>query len=131
MDPGGLIWGVVLCVLGVIAILTNLIEILTKPFTMFIDAVFFPGGAFSKPVLNLKLPEYYLREGRFDEALDEYKKIIRHYPDEAAAYEGAIDLLVNEFKDLGEAKKLHRKSKRRRLVLVERVDRYFDKKREL
>ncbi len=128
-DTSGLVIGGLLLALGFFAIVTNVIQIATKPFVLLIDSIFFPGGKLSKPILNLKLPEFYLREGRYEEALDEYQKIMRHYPDETAAYEGAIDLLVNEFSDLNEAGKIHRKSQRRHLILLERVNRYFEKGR--
>ena len=39
------------------------------------DSLFFPGGKLSKPPLDLKLPNYLIREGRFTEALEEYQRI--------------------------------------------------------
>ena len=94
---------------------------MTRPFMLLIDSVFFPGGKRSKPVLNLKLPAYYVKEQRYAEALDEYEKILKHYPDEVEAYEGAIWLYSEIFDEKGEAEKLIRKASRRRLVLDERI----------
>lgn len=89
----------------------------TRPLFALIDAIFFPGGASGKPSLNLKLPAHYLDEARYEEALAEYRKILRHYPDETEAYEKSIWLQAAVFKDPAAARALLKKAKRRRLVL--------------
>lgn len=122
LDPGYLGLALLLFVVAFASIFTKLLAIAARPFTLLIDSIFFPGGPLSRPILNLKLPHYYLREGRYDEALEEYRKIIRFYPDEAEAYEGAIELLVRRFQDFSTAEKLYRKSRRRHLVLNPVID---------
>ena len=120
-----LLTGLLFFVIGIGSILTSLIRIATRPLTFVIDSIFFPGGRLRKPVKNLKLPRYYEKEFRFDDALLEYEKIIRYYPDEVAAYEGAIRLLIREFDDYPAAEKLFTKSRRRHLVLDDEVADWF------
>jgi tetratricopeptide (TPR) repeat protein len=107
---GGLLW-------------PEIFRVATKPFLLLIDQVFFPGGKLERPFLNLKLPAHYIDEGRYEEALEEYLKILKHYPDEKEAYERAIWLLGGVFKRSGEASKLLRRAKRRGLALDEAITR--------
>jgi tetratricopeptide (TPR) repeat protein len=103
----------ILLVIGAILIAPELVAIVTKPLFALADSIFFPGGKLSKPVLSYTLPEFYTKEGRFDEALDEYRKILRYYPREGQAYLGAIELLVTEFDDKGAAKELYRRARQK------------------
>lgn len=121
VDVGRFLSAALVFALGAVSIFTDLISLATRPFTAFIDSVFFPGGKPAKPSLNLKLPEYYRREGRHEEALAEYRKILKHYPDEPEAYEGAIELLMEEFGDTGTARKIYRRSKKRKVELSPQV----------
>lgn len=104
-------------VVGGILLWPMIFRIATKPFFLLVDQVFFPGGRLERPVLNLKLPAYYVEQGRYEEALEEYRKILKHYPGEAEAYERAIWLLAAVFKRDGEALKLLRRAERRGLAL--------------
>lgn len=54
--------------------------------------LFFPEARFNKPTLSYTLADFYFEQGRHAEALAEYQKIIRHYPDERLAYLGLISL---------------------------------------
>jgi tetratricopeptide (TPR) repeat protein len=89
----------------------------TRPFLAVIDGIFLPGGRLEKPVLNLKLPAHYLDEARYEEALEEYRQILKHYPDETEAYEKSIWLEAAVFKRPVAARALLKRAKRRRLVL--------------
>ncbi len=114
--------GGLLCfVLGIVALWKTIFHVATRPFTLFIDSIFFPGGKLPKPVLNLKLPAYYLNESRFEEALAEYQKVLKYHPDAVEAYEKAIWLNLDIFDDPDEARKLLRRARRRGLVLDERI----------
>ena len=55
-------------------------------------SVFFPNARFQKPSLSYLLVEFYCKHGRHEEAIVEYLKIIRHYPDEQRAYLDVIQL---------------------------------------
>lgn len=121
VDVGPFLAAALVFALGVVSIFADLLALATRPFTAFIDSVFFPGGKAAKPTLNLKLPEYYRREGRHEEALAEYRKILKHYPGEPRAYEGAIELLVEEFGDSEAARKLYRRSQRKKVEIAPQV----------
>ena len=119
--PGLLLAALLLFLCGVGAVWTTVFHFFTRPLLALVDSIFFPGGKLSRPVKNLKLPAYYLNEGRYAEALDEYLKVLRHYPDEVEAYEKAIWLYVEIFENPTEARKWMRRARRRRLVLDERI----------
>jgi tetratricopeptide (TPR) repeat protein len=121
LDLLSMLLGFFFFILGICALWKTIFHLATRPFTLFIDSIFFPGGELSKPVLNLKLPAYYTNEGRYEEALVEYQRILRHYPDEIEAYEKAIWLYLEVFDQPFEAKKLLRRARRRRLPLDERI----------
>lgn len=110
-------------VLGVIIIWKPLFRLITHPIHLLIDSIFFPGGSLDKPLLNLKLPAYYIEEQRFEEARTEYRRIIKHYPNETEAYENLIWLELEIFKDGSEAKRLLRKARRRHLTLNQKTNR--------
>lgn len=95
--------------------------LLTKPLLKMVDLVFSPGGRLEKPVLNLKLPAHYLKEERYEEALDEYRRILKHYPQETEAWEKAIWLEAEIFGRPAEASKLVRAARRRGIELDQRV----------
>ena len=118
---GRILGGAGLFVLGILFLWKTIFHLATRPLTRLVDSLFFPGGKLGKPLLNLKLPAYYINEGRYDEALVEYRKTLKHYPDEIEAYEKTIWLLHDVFQDKSAAEKLIRKAKRRNLPLDERV----------
>jgi len=121
IDFGSLLLALLLFLLGVVAIWKTVFDLATRPFMMLIDSIFFPGGKLAKPTLNLKLPDYYVREGRYDDALREYRRILKHHPDEVEAYEQAIWLHATIFDEPEEARKLLRRAKRRHLALDDRA----------
>lgn len=48
--------------------------------------IFFPSEEFSRPPLSYKLARHYRMVRRFEDALAQYRKIIRYYPEETDAY---------------------------------------------
>lgn len=113
--------GALFLVIGIAVLWKTIFHVATRPLMLMIDSIFFPGGELAKPLLNLKLPAYYINEGRFDEALIEYRKILKYYPDETEAYEKAIWLYLTIFDEPREAEKLLRRAKRRQLTLDESI----------
>ncbi len=91
------------------------------PFTSFIEAIYSPKQPLEKPLLNLSLPTYYINESRYEEALEEYQKILRYYPREAEAYEKAIWLEAEIFHRPRRAIRLVRRAKRHRVKLDSRI----------
>lgn len=125
LNPSQIALGILFLTVGITSIFTKLLEIACRPAVMMVDAIFFPGGKLSKPIKNLKLPAYYEKEMRLEEALAEYEKVIRYYPDEPIAYEGAIRILIREFDDYPAAEKLFARSQRRNLVLSDEAEGFF------
>lgn len=118
--------GVLLLIPGIGCLWKTIFHLATRPFTLMIDSIFFPGGRFSKPILNLKLPAHYINESRYDDALLEYRRILKHYPDEVEAYEKAIWLYLEVYGDPAEAERLLQRAKRRHLTLDERIVRLVE-----
>ncbi|MEX2578239.1 MAG: hypothetical protein WD342_04210 [Verrucomicrobiales bacterium] len=125
-DYGLIFSAVPLFLFGVAAFWKTIFHLATRPLILMVDAVFFPGGELPKPVLNLKLPSFYINEGRYDEALTEYRKILKYYPDEIEAYEKAIWLYCEIFEEPREARKLVARARRRHLALDKRVVRHAE-----
>jgi tetratricopeptide (TPR) repeat protein len=48
--------------------------------------IFFPSEKFSKPPLSYLLARRYMKEKRFEQAIDQYRSIIHYYPKEKDAY---------------------------------------------
>ena len=120
IDITRLVLGACAFLVGIAFLWTTIFHLATRPFFILIDQIFSPGGQLERPVLNLKLPAHYLNEARYDEALAEYRKILRFYPDETEAYEKAIWLETAVYERPHEAARLLRRAKRRRLTLDER-----------
>lgn len=108
-----LIGGGLLILIGAIALATELAALAAIPLHAFIDAIYLPGGRADKPTLNLKLPAYYREQDRPNDALAEYRKILRHHPDTLEAWLGALDLLVLTFEDTAAARRLYARGRRR------------------
>ena len=89
-DPQSLnIWGSlsgVAYLMGAVAcIAPEAIEWASWPFRVFFNAVFFPGSReIPPPDYNLSL--LYREQGRYEEALEGYFKILKHHPQELLAY---------------------------------------------
>lgn len=98
-----------------------LFRLVTKPFRLLADWIFFPGEHLRKPILNRKLPAHYLKEERYEEALAEYRKILKYYPEETEAWEKAIWLEAEIFGRTNEAVKLVRSARRRGVTLDSRI----------
>lgn len=57
-----------------------------------IDAVFFPGGREARPPYSLKLARYYTVEKRWEEAEEEYARMLSFYPDRLEAWQERLEL---------------------------------------
>lgn len=78
-----------------------------------IEVVLLPsGGNYTAPALY-KLPEYYIREGRYADALAEYEKIQKNHPRDLAAFEGRLYVLHSCMGNVPAAEVLYKKGLRR------------------
>lgn len=104
--------------IGLIALWESLFAAATRPFIILIESILFPATKFNNPPLNLKLPGFYINEGRYDEAPIEYRKIIKHYPAETGTYEKAIWLCVEIFEEPEESIKFFKRAEKETSPLV-------------
>ena len=58
----------------------------------FIDAVFFPGGREARPPYTLKLARFYVQKNRWDDAEEEYARMLSFYPRALEAWEERLAL---------------------------------------
>jgi len=88
--------------------------IISKPFT----SLFLPDEKFSRPPLSYILARKYAREMRYQEAVEEYLQIIKHYPREREPYEEIIRI-ANLVGDTQTAAKFQKKlDKQNRLAVA-------------
>ncbi len=113
LSLGALFSGIGLVIVGALALAPDLVRIAARPFTALIDAIFLPGGRADKPEPDFKLPAYYELEGRHEDALAAYQKILRHHPDLPEAWIGAVRLLAGALDRPAEAESLRRRARRR------------------
>lgn len=91
-----------LCIAPIGRWLVDLIEVVMLP----------SGGSYTAPALY-KLPEYYIREGRYGDALAEYEKIQKNHPRDLAAFEGRLYVLHACMGNTAAAETLFKKGLRR------------------
>jgi hypothetical protein len=85
--------------------------IISKPFA----SLFLPDEKFSRPPLSYILARKYAHDKRYQDAVQEYLQIIKHYPDEREPYEEIIRIanLVGDTKTAAKFK--HKLDKKKRL----------------
>lgn len=88
--------GAILCiVIGLFLLVPDVFGLVGR----LVNSFFFPGGKSRKPVLSYKLPDFYRRNKRYREALEQYQNIVRHYPKEARAWIGVIEVQIVDLDD--------------------------------
>lgn len=87
--------------------------LLAKGGLLLIDVLMFPGDAGDPPPALYKLPEWYISEGRFEDALAEYEKISQAHPREVECWTGMLDVLVTHLRDIETARKRARSGLRK------------------
>ncbi len=110
---GRLFLGMASIIAGAIAIAPDLIRVAASPLLGLIDSIFLPGRRGGKPDLNLRLPVYYREQERYEDALAEYRKIIRFHPERPEGWIGAIELLLEPFERPAKARKLYERGRRK------------------
>ncbi len=99
--------------IGIIAGTALLTPEIYTVITRVVDGLYFPGGKLDKPILSYKLPEFYRKEERFEESLEHYDIILEHYPREARAWIGAIELLIEDFGNRRQAESYYQRGRRK------------------
>jgi len=87
--------------------------VLFKGSLLLIDVVLFPGDPGDPPPALYKLPEWYIEEGRFGDALAEYDKISKAHPRDPACWMGMVYVLAGLMGNTQAAKKVGQKGLRK------------------
>ncbi|MFT5468477.1 MAG: tetratricopeptide (TPR) repeat protein [Verrucomicrobiales bacterium] len=91
-----------------------LLKELLWPFTWMVDAFFGTGaGEGGKPPLDLRLAQFYVKEGRFEEALEEYLRVMKFHPYVAETWEQAILMTAKVSPDRAKVDRLFRRALRK------------------
>ena len=94
MESLGSVPYVIFSLVCLISAILLLIPETVKPTTQYLSArivaFVFPDHKFSKPALTYTLARRYIELERYDDAVQEYAKIIHYYPGEIEAYLGMI-----------------------------------------
>jgi hypothetical protein len=83
-----------LIISGALLTTRELVPWVSAPIWRFITGLVFPDEKFDRPPVNYALPRSYRQQQRFDDAIEEYLKIVHHHPQELAAYLEGMDAMV-------------------------------------
>ena len=97
---------------GVLLIAPVFAPLAARPFVAFIESIYLPGGHASRPPLDYKLADHYRKTRKIDEAIAEYARIVRYYPDEVVAHARLYQLLAEEKGDTKAARRAHHRAER-------------------
>jgi len=101
-----------LAIAGVLLISRELTTWVTAPIWRFLTGIVFPDEKFDRPPVNYALPRSYRNRQRFDDAIEEYRKILHHHPQELPAYLECMEVMA-EAGDLPGAQKVRATGLRR------------------
>ncbi len=108
-----LVFGFLTVICGVACLVPDVLPFLARPFTGFIDSVYGTGPGRGRPPLNYNLARSYAARSRADEALEEYRRIMKNYPRELEPYEQSVILHLREYGDAEGAARVFRMGLRR------------------
>ncbi|MEO6848299.1 MAG: hypothetical protein ABI443_11600 [Chthoniobacterales bacterium] len=106
------LFGFAIMMFGIFLVAPEVVRVIASPISNFFGGIFFLNARYSKPPLSYNLARFYEKEERLDEAIVEYGKIIRYYPEERDAY---LELLTTAMhaRDMRSYKKYAAKFRRR------------------
>ena len=84
------IFSLVCLILAILLLIPDTVKPMTRYLSGIMTAFIYPDHKFSKPSLSYALGRRYIELERYDDAIQEYAKIIHYYPDEIEAYLGMI-----------------------------------------
>jgi hypothetical protein len=92
-------YGAALGIVGIVALLALIAALLSSELTTFVtapvarlidDAFGLHGNLGGKPPLEYRTADYNASVGRWQEALFQYERLLRHYPDDMRSHLGAL-----------------------------------------
>lgn len=104
----------IVSILCFVLALAFLLPEVMRPFTWMVDKFFGTGpGEGGKPPLDLRLVRFYVKEERFEDALEEARRIVKFHPYAAEAWEQAILMTAIVSRDRGKVDRIFRKANRK------------------
>ncbi len=83
--PTGMFPGLFLLIVGVKLLSPELVEWVSMPIQAVFNSILWPGDS-DPPPLDYTLARFYCQQGRYEEAVEQYFRLLRHHPRELAAY---------------------------------------------
>ena len=87
------LYGFALLMLGIILLGPELVRWAAMPIQHVLTGLLFPSQSETPPA-DYKLPRFYRRQSRHEEAVEQYWKIVRYHPDELTAYVEGIEAAI-------------------------------------
>lgn len=107
----------VAALLGVVALIVllapELVRLTTWPAMKLIDSLIYPNERFKRPPLDFRLATFYVRRGLWEQAAEEYERILSYYPDNFETYEALLAIYTGPLPDRAAVRTLWRKARRR------------------
>ena len=118
------IFSLVCLISAILLLIPETVKPTTRYLSARIVAFVFPDHKFSKPALTYTLARRYIELERYDDAVQEYAKIIHYYPDETEAYLGIISScsLAGEMRLAEKYQKKLKSCSGKKLVVVSNVE---------
>ena len=89
----------------------ELVWLATWPLMKLIDAMVYPNEHFRRPPLDQRLALFYIRRGMWEQAADEYERILTYYPGEPQLYEALMSIYTGPLADPRAARSLWRRAR--------------------
>lgn len=101
--------------LGIVALIVllapELVRLTTWPAMKLIDAVVYPNERFKRPPLDFRLATFYIRRGLWQQAAEEYERILGYYPQQFEAYQALMAIYTGPLADRKAARSLWRRAR--------------------
>jgi tetratricopeptide (TPR) repeat protein len=99
---GTVFYGAALLIIAGMIVAFPLAELFARPLTAF----YFPTEG-AKPTGNCSIPEARVKQGRYEEAMQEYEKITTAHPQEVRAHIGMVEIAFRYLHDADRAGRLY------------------------
>ena len=80
-------------------LLPETVPFVSRPFTAFIDGIYGTGPGKEKPPFDCRLARGYVKQERYEDAVDEYARVMKYHPKEMEPYRESIQVLLNKLRD--------------------------------
>jgi hypothetical protein len=95
--------GVMCYVVGAVILAPLIGQILAAP----MGSLFMPSDRFERPVPIYSRPQARRKEGHFEEAMEEFRRLVEEHPDQVDAYVEMIDITIVDLHDGARARAIY------------------------